>query len=232
MPWSNPEDHNPSVNVRLPSDPPPRRPSRNGNDARRREVRTDPHILGENLSSTYLPETELEALMMSAPGEHIESAEELDREEPYFAVVRELYAERLAVLTQSQREAWDLERDGLTQREIGAKLDLTPGPVFQRLRRARERLSSEMDWVIAPELRVKYRKPKPPAKPRPIAQVRCSQHVGTFLARSDYDDAARWQVGRGIDMALAVGSSPTEMVRRTQILPARLAQLISEYRNG
>lgn len=232
MPWSNPDEHNPSVNVRLPSDPPPRRPSRNGNDARRREIRTDPHVLGENVPSSYLPETELEALMMAAPGDRVESAEELDREQPYFEAVGDAYAAALPSLTGPQRAAWDLFLAGLSERQMSAALGIDNRAAARRVGRAASRLGGQMDWVIDPALRAKYRKPKPPAKPRPIAQIRCSQHVGTWLARSDYDDAARWQVGRGLDMAIGVGSSPTELIRRTQILPARLAQLISEYRNG
>lgn len=225
MPYIDPEEANQDVVVRFPGDPYPQPVEHNTFDRRESAVG---EILGDSGLYQIGPVSEIEALM-AAPGENPETWDEV---QPYSDLVQDEYEKALAGLTAAQREAWDLERDGLSQRQAADRLGINRNATFERLRAARRKISGEMAWVIDPVLKSKYRQPKPEKPARPMAETLTLQHVGAYLARSDNDDAARWQVARALSKAIDLGVSPNELVRRTQILPVRLADLVTEYRNG
>lgn len=226
MPYVDPDDANTDVVVRFHGDPFPQPTTHNTFERRESPVG---EILGDTSlhSPSYLPETEC---LMAAPGACPSLSAEAAAE--YGDLVDAAYEAALSSLRPKQREAWGLEQDGLTQRDSATRLAIRQQSVLDRLRGARRRLSAQMDWVIAPELKAKYHRPKPPAKPRPIAWTLTMQRIGADLAYIDTDEAARWRVARQLNHALSIGMSPTDLCRRTGMVPTVLAQLVAEFRNG
>lgn len=222
MPYIDPDEQRQDTTVRFPGDPFPQPVRHNRFD--RREQPTAEILGATGLYGQAITETDV---LMAAPGDTAVAANE-----SYGELVDDTYESALKRLTDAQASAWALECDGCSQREIALQLGITKFPVTDRLRRARQRLSSQLDWVITPELKAKYRKPKPAAKPRPIAWTLLMQQIGAELAKSDNDDQARWRLARLLTKAIDVGMSPTDLVRRTGIVPNVLAQLVSDFRNG
>lgn len=232
MPYTDPDRQAKATQVRFPGDKYPE--DERHNDYHRRERAWAPeHLVGrDGLYGGATPETESEALMQAVPGTVLASAEDVDADQPYQDAVRRAYVDSLPGLTAAQREAWDLEREGLTQRDSAEKLGVGRGRIFNRLQGARKKLSKALAWVIDPSIRAKYRKPKPTAPQRPIAWTLCMQRIGADLAYIATDDKARWRVCRQLNHAVSIGMDLNDLVRRTGIVPQLMAEMISDFRNG
>jgi transcriptional regulator with XRE-family HTH domain len=226
MPYTDPDEIDHKIAIRFPGDP-YLQPVRH-NSFERRESPVG-EILGDVGMYPPPPVSDIEALMAEPCSCPVTLAEV----EGYGDVVDTAYTAAATKLTQAQRDAWDLERAGLTQRAMAQRTGITRNAVFERLRGARRKLVTAMEWVIDPVLRRKYHEPKPPVvKPKTVEQIAVVQQIGALLARSDYDDSARWRVARLLDHALTLGLSLTDLSRRTGMVPTVLAQLVADFRNG